>query len=386
MKKKWLLVSFLWVFSLLVTACGSGEEKDQGVKEESDKIVLGGIGGLTGEVAVYGVSSFNGAQIAIDEINETGGINSKQIVLKLEDDKGVTTESINAYNKLRDEGVVAIIGSITSAPTEAIAPLAQEDKMPLITPTGTQFGITMGRDGVFRVCFTDPFQGEILAQYAKDSGAKTAALMKNSSSDYSSGVYDAFKAKAEELGIEIVAEESYGNDDMDFRVQLTNIKSANPDVLLVPDYYQINALIAIQANELGIDAMILGPDGWDGVIQQVEPSQYDVLNKVYFTNHYSLDDTDERVQNFIKNYRDRFGEDPTAFAALSYDAVYLYKQAIEEANSTEAEAILTALNKIEFEGITGKLKFDENNNPVKSVSIISIKDGKYTLSDVVEPK
>lgn len=395
MSNKRIMIMML-VLVLVLTACGGGGAKAPETSGDSDEIVIGAMGPLTGNVAIYGIASTNGTKQAIDEINANGGILGKQVKLVIEDEKGDTQEAVNVYNKLAESGAAAIIGSITSGPTVAVAELANRDNMLLITPTGTQLDITEGRPSVFRVCYTDPFQGGILAQYAKETlGAKTAAVLSNNSSDYSQGVKDAFVAEAKSLGIEIVGDESYGNDDKDFRVQLTTIAAGNPDVVLIPDYYEIIALIAPQAREVGITGTFIGPDGWDGVIEQLTTGISDenlknealepVQNSV-FTNHYSLDDPEERIQAFIKNYNELYGENPASFAALGYDAAYMVKQAIEEAGSTDSQAIIDAMKNIDFEGITGSIKFDENNNPIKAVSMIKVTEGQYKLDSVVTQK
>ncbi|MDO5649821.1 MAG: ABC transporter substrate-binding protein [Gallicola sp.] len=390
MKNKLIkVIAAVLSLGFILTACGgAGGNGGNGGGSDSDSIIIGGIAPLTGNVAIYGTTATNGAKLAVEEINANGGVLGKQIDYRVEDDKGDITEATNAYNKLADEGMVALLGAITSQPTGAVAEMAVADNMPMITPTGTQFSITEGRPNVFRVCFTDPFQGEMLAQYVNENmQGKKAAIMTNTSSDYSNGVADAFKAKAEELGIEIVAQESYGNTDTDFRAQLTNIAGTNPDVLMIPDYYQIIALIAPQAREVGINATMIGPDGWDGVAKQVDASSIDTVENAVFTNHYSVKDENEKVQNFIKNYTEKYGEEPSAFSALAYDGIYMIKDAIEKAGSTDdKQAIVDGLKGIEFDGVTGHLKFDDNNNPIKSVSMIKIVNGDYTLDSVVAPK
>lgn len=391
MKNKFIkLIAATLSLGFLLTACGGagGNEAGNDGGADSESIVIGGIAPLTGNVAIYGTTATNGAKLAVEEINANGGVLGKQIEYKVEDDKGDITEATNAYNKLVDEGIVALLGAVTSQPTGAVAEMAVTDNMPMITPTGTQFSITEGKPNVFRVCFTDPFQGEMLAQYVSENlEGKKAAIMTNTSSDYSNGVADAFEAKAEELGIEIVAKESYGNTDTDFRAQLTNIAGTEPDVLVIPDYYQIIALIAPQAREVGIDATLIGPDGWDGVAKQVDASSIGTVEGSIFTNHYSVKDENEKVQGFIKTYSEKYGEEPSAFSALAYDGIYMIKDAIEAAGSTEdKQAIVDGLKNIKFDGVTGHLEFDENNNPIKSVSMIKIVDGDYTLDSVIEPK
>lgn len=394
--KKMKLSVLMLAFVMLFTACGNNNAANENENVESDEIIIGALGPLTGNVAIYGIAATNGTKIAIDEINEAGGILGKQVKLILEDEKGDAQEAMNVYNKLVEDGAVAIIGDITSGPTLAIADLANRDNMLLITPTGTQLDITEGRPSVFRVAFTDPFQGRVLAQYAKDTlGASTAGILANTSNDYSQGVKEAFMAEAENLGLEIVANESYGAADKDFRVQLTTIASQNPDVLLIPDYYETIALIAPQAREVGIESQFIGPDGWDGITAQLTTGLSDegltaeALQSVegaIFTNHYSLDDPNENIQNFIAKYNELHGENPASFSALGYDAAYMVKQAIEEAGSTDSDAIIDAMKNINYEGLTGSIKFDENNNPVKAISMIEVNEGEYKLESVVEPQ
>lgn len=367
--------------SLFLVACGGSKENTD---NNAETIKVGAMGPLTGPVAIYGISATNGTKLAVEEINANGGILGKQIELNLLDEKGDSTEAVNAYNKLVDWGMVTLIGDITSKPSVAVAEVAAQDKMPMITPTGTQLNITEAGSNVFRVCFTDPYQGLVLAKFAKEKlNAKTVAVMVNNSSDYSDGVANAFIEEAKNQNIEILAKEGYSDGDKDFRSQLTKIASKNPDVLFVPDYYEQDGLISIQAREIGIKSTILGPDGWDGVAKTVDKSSYSAIENVYFANHYSIKDTSEKVQNFINGYKNKFNDDPSAFSALSYDAVYLLKSAIEKAGSTDKEAIVKALKEIEFDGVTGHLVFDDKNNPIKGVTMIKIVNGDYTFDSVI---
>ena len=382
MKKK--LVTTLLGASLLLAACGGEKAAEKPATAEAETIKIGAIGPLTGSVAIYGISATNGLKLAVDEINANGGILGKQIELNLLDEKGDSTEAVNAYNKLVDWGMVALIGDITSKPSVAVAEVAAQDGIPMITPTGTQLNITEAGSNIFRVCFTDPYQGEVLAKYTKDKlGAKTVAIISNNSSDYSDGVANAFAKEAEAQGIQVVAREGYSDGDKDFKAQLTKIAQQNPDVLFVPDYYEQDGLIAIQAREVGIKSVIVGPDGWDGVVKTVDPSSYAAIEDVFFANHYSTKDSSEKVQNFIKNYKEKYNDEPSAFSALSYDAAYILKAAIEKAGTTDKEAVAKAIKELEFEGITGHLTFDEKNNPVKSITIIKIVNGDYTFDSVV---
>lgn len=373
--------------SFLITACGGEKEATTKKTDEAATIKIGGLGPLTGPLAIYGVTATNGSKLAFEEINKNGGILGKQVEFVLFDEKGDSTEAVTAYNRLVDEGVVALVGDITSKPSLAVAEIAAQDNMPMITPTGTQFNITEAGPNVFRVCFTDPYQGVILANLAKNNlKANTVAIMVNNSSDYSDGVAEAFIKEAERLGLKIVAKEGYAEGDKDFRAQLTKVAATNPDVLLVPDYYEQVALITTQAREVGVKSTFIGPDGWDGVAKALDSSAYGAVENSYFTNHYSVEDTNEKVQNFLKAYREKYKDEPSAFSALSYDAAYLMKDAIEKAGSTDKDAIVKAMKESDFAGVTGHLRFDEKNNPVKAVTVLKVVNGNYTFDSVIEPE
>jgi branched-chain amino acid transport system substrate-binding protein len=373
--------------SFLITACGGEKEATTKKTDEAATIKIGGLGPLTGPLAIYGVTATNGSKLAFEEINKNGGILGKQVEFVLFDEKGDSTEAVTAYNRLVDEGVVALVGDITSKPSLAVAEIAAQDNMPMITPTGTQFNITEAGPNVFRVCFTDPYQGVILANLAKNNlKANTVAIMVNNSSDYSDGVAEAFIKEAERLGLKIVAKEGYAEGDKDFRAQLTKVAATNPDVLLVPDYYEQVALITTQAREVGVKSTFIGPDGWDGVAKALDSSAYGAVENSYFTNHYSVEDTNEKVQNFLKAYREKYKDEPSAFSALSYDAAYLMKDAIEKAGSTDKDAIVKAMKESDFAGVTGHLRFDEKNNPVKAVTVLKVVNGNYTFDSVIQPK
>lgn len=370
--------------SLLLAACGGEKKVDTTVTPAAETIKIGALGPLTGPVAVYGISATNGTKLAVDEINANGGILGKQIELNLLDEKGDPIEAVNAYNKLADWGMVALIGDVTSKPSVAVAEVAAQDGIPMISPSATQLNVTEAGSNIFRVCFVDPYQGEILAKFAKDRfDAKKIAIMVNNSSDYSDGIAKAFIEEAGKQGMEVVANEGYSDTDKDFRAQLTKIASQTPDVLFIPDYYEQDGLIAIQAREVGITAKIIGPDGWDGVVKTVDASSYASIEDVYFANHYSDKDTSERVQNFITNYKAKYNDSPSAFSALSYDAVYLLKESIEKVASTDKAELTKAIKEANFEGITGNLKFDDKNNPVKGVKILRIVNGDYTFDSEI---
>ena len=366
----------------MMMSCGANQSQ-----EESSTIKVGGMGPLTGSTAMYGITVDKGAKLAFEEINANGGVLGKKFEYISLDEKADPIEAVNAYNKLTDEGVVAILGSVTSKPTLAVAELAAQDGIPMITPTGTQINITDAGPNIFRVCFTDPYQGSTLAKFSKDKlGAKTAAIMVNTSSDYSDGIANAFIKQAEKEGIKVVAKEGYSDGDKDFKAQLTKINSENPDILVVPEYYELSALIATQAREIGMKSTFVGPDGWDGIIGALDSSSYSVVDNSYFTNHYSTEDNNEKVQSFLKKYREKYNEEPTAFSALAYDTVYVLKNAIDKAGTTDKTELTKAIKASDMDGVTGHLTFDENNNPIKAVTIIKVQDGKYIFDSVVETK
>ena len=375
--------------SLLLTSCGGNSDKPAAAadKKEPEVIKIGGLAPLTGGLAIYGITASNASKLAFEEINANGGILGKKVEFIVYDEKGDSTEAVTAYNRLVDDGVVALIGDITSKPTLAVAEIAAQENMPMITPTGTQYNITEAGPNVFRVCFTDPYQGVVLANFAQQKlNAKTAAILVNNSSDYSDGIAKSFAEEAGKLGITIVGKEGYADGDKDFKAQLTKIAPTNPDVLVVPEYYEQAALIATQAREVGIKSTFIGPDGWDGIAKALDKSAYAAIENSYFTNHYSTQDTSDKVQNFIKAYKAKYNEDPSAFSALGYDAAYIVKASIEKAGSTDKKAVVEAMKNINYDGVTGQLTFDAKNNPVKAVTIIKVVNGNYTFDSVIQPK
>ena len=365
---------------MLIGGCGKSGEM---TKPETIKI--GGMAPLTGALAIYGVTTTNGAELAVKEINENGGILGKKIEYIMLDTKGDSTEAVMAYNKLVDEKVAGIIGEVTSKPTLAVAEVAVQDNMPLITPTGTQVDITEAGPNVFRVCFTNPYQGKVLAITSKERlGANTVAVMLNNSSDYSDGIAKAFIEESEKLGMKVMGVEGYADGDKDFRPQLTKLAAMNPDAILIPEYYEQAALIATQAREVGVKSIFVGSDGWDGIAKTLDQSAYAAIENSYFTNHFSMEDQSEKIQNFLKDYREAYKEDPSAFSALGYDAVYMMKSAIEKAGSTDKQKIVDALKGIEYDGVTGYLTFDDHNNPIKAVTVLKIENGKYVFDSKVK--
>ena len=383
MKKLLSLLLATTMMSLSLVGCG-GESNEQTAKADADAINIGVLAPTTGGVAVYGQTSLNGFMLAAEKRNADGGVLGKKVNLVHQDEEGDPTKAVNAYNKLVGDGVVAILGDITSKPTIAVAQaIAQsQEKLPMMTPTATAADVTTFGDTVFKACFNDPYQGEAMANYAKDKlGAKTAAVLFDNADDYSLGTAEAFKETASKIGLDVVSYESFtGQETVDFKSQLTNIKAKKPDVVFVPTYYNVIALILTQAkNDMGIDTQFLGCDGWDGVVGALADGQKNIADGAIFSNHYYTDDPDETVANFVKEYQAKYGELPTAFAALAYDGAMMMFDAIEKAGSTDAAAIVNALKETDYTGVTGHIFYENGGDPTKSLTMITIKEGKYTL-------
>lgn len=386
-----LLLATMMTFSLV--ACGGGEAapetdttNDTEVAAEGDTIKIGIIAPLTGTVASYGVSARNGEMLAINQINANGGIFGKQIEVIEMDDKAEATECTNAFNKLMDEGVAAILGPVTSGATTAVAPIADESGMILIAPSATADTVTEGYSSVFRACFKDSYQGEMAAKFAAETlGVKDVAVMYASGDAYSAGLYEAFKAGCEKYGLNLVAEESSANiTDTDYSAQLTNIAAKNPELIYIPYYYDVSGPFIIpQARQTGFEGYLMGADGWDGTI----PTMIDdksVYNNCFFTNHYATDDPSEVVQKFVSDYSAEYGADKlSAFAALGYDTAYMLKQAIETAGSADTADIIEAMTGMQFSGVTGSFTLDETGTPKKSVSVIEFVDGSAVFKTSV---
>ncbi len=368
-----LLLTLVMLIALPVFASADGET-----------IRIGGLAPLTGDVAVYGVATQRGVDLYIEQLNANGGLLGKQVEMVWYDEKGDAAEAVNAYNRLVGD-VVALIGDVTSKPSIAVAELAAQDNMPMITATSTAYDVTTPGSNIFRACFLDPYQGKAMGIYAAQNlGAKTAAIIYNNSDDYSTGLAEAFKEKFESLGGSVVAYEAYSSSDIDYKSQLTNIVGQNPDVVFMPDYYNTVAMIAKQAREVGLEVPFLGADGWDGLLSVVDDTS--ILNNCYFCNHYSADDTDENVQNFLTSYVEKYGETPVSFSALGYDAAKILCTAIENAGSTDAQAIIDQMAATSIDGVTGHIVYDDHGDPQKSVSIITFEDGAMKLVEKLAPE
>ncbi|HUH43775.1 MAG TPA: ABC transporter substrate-binding protein [Treponemataceae bacterium] len=349
-------------------------------KEDTSVIKIGGIFPLSGDVAVYGVEAKNGIELAILEINAKGGVNGKQLVLVSEDDEGSPEKTVNAFKKLTSKDKVKIvIGSLTSGCTAAITTLAQNQKILLIAPAATMESITDAGNYVFRACFIDPFQGTVGGKFAAEIlDSKRAAVLYDTDNDYSVGLYENFKKSFVANGGSMAAEESYTTGDVDFNAQITKIKSANPDVVYLPDYYATVSLIAKQLRAQDIHTPIVGADGWGGLVDNAGD---EVLNGFY-SDHYAADSTDDIVVSFVNAYKDRYKSTPVSFAALGYDCVYILKDAMERAGSEEASIVRNEVEKTNGAYVTGQLTFDAKRNPIKSAVMMEIVKQDSVLTPV----
>lgn len=363
-----------------LAACGGGA--DQG----SDEILIGEYGSLTGTTATFGISTKNGIEMATEAINASGGLLGKQVRIIVEDDQGRPEEAQTVVTKLiTSDKVVAVLGEVASSRTLAAAPVAQQNRIPMISPSSTNPAVTDIGDFIFRVCFIDPFQGLVMAKFAANSLQITkVAVLRDIKNDYSVGLADVFVENFKALGGTITADESYSEGDTDFSAQLTALRATNPQAIFVPGYYTEVGLIARQAKGLGLQAPLLGGDGWDS------PSLIEIggeaLEGSYFSNHYSVEDPSPAIQKFVTDYRAKYGETPDALAGLGYDAAMVLFDAIKRAGSTDPQAIRDALAQTkDFQGVTGTTTLDERRNAVKPAVVLQIKDGKLNYVETINP-
>lgn len=382
MKKILVCVLSLALCVVALAGCG-GKGGDSTIK-------IGWLGPQTGTVAQYGLAVKNGVDLYVEQINAAGGINGKQIELIAYDEEGDAAKAVTGYNDLMDKGVVAIIGSVTTGPTMAVVTEGFADGTPMITASATAKGVTYNEEtgtvytNMFRSCFIDPFQGETMARFASEVlKAKTAAVLYDNGDTYSTGVYEYFKAKAGEIGLEIVAEESYATGSVDFAAQLTTIASKNPDILFLPIYYNDVALVAAQAASAGLTAKMLGVDGWSSVLDVVTDTA--LIEGAYYCSGYSKQDTGDLIVKFLKDYAEKYGEDadPNMFDAQGYDAAWILCDAIAkvEADGVKAgeeysKAVIAAISATDSDFVTGHVTFDDHNDPQKTAAIINIVDGE----------
>lgn len=356
----------------------------------AETIKIGLITPLTGPIATFGQSVDKGVRMAVDEINAKGGLLGMKIELIVEDNQAKAEESANIARKfIEQDKVVAIIGPVISSNTLAAAPIAQQSKVPLLSPTATNPRVTQVGNYIFRACFIDDFQGMVMARFARSGlgkRAETAAILFEKTSDYSIGLAKYFKEEFTKLGGKIVAEESFSSGDQDFSAQLTKIKGKKPDVLYVPSYYDTAGLIIKQARELGINVPILGGDGFDSP-QLAELAGKENLKDCYFSGHFFSGSSAPQVKTFVANYKKRYNAVPDMLGALGYDAVYMLADAIKRAGKVDRDAIRAALAATKnLKLVTGTINLDENRNPIKSAVIIGFDaNGNQVYKTTVNP-
>ena len=388
--KKVLSLMLVAAMVLSMAACGSSNSgsSENGGDSSADTFKIGGIGPLTGGAAIYGVAVKNGAQIAIDEINEAGGINGYQIEYQFEDDELDNEKSVNAYNTLKDWGMQILMGCVTSGCCTAVAAETANDNMFQITPSGSSTDCIADKTNVFQVCFTDPNQGIASAQYiGENSVAAKVAVIYDSSDVYSSGIYAKFKEEAANQSFDIVAEGSFTADNKtDFSVQLQQAKDADADLVFLPIYYSEAALILAQADAMGYAPKFFGCDGMDGILG-VENFDTSLAEGLMLLTPFAADATDELTTNFVSTYVENYEETPNQFAADAYDAVYTLKAAIEKADVTPAdsvsdicEALKAAMTEINVVGLTSGedgMTWAETGEVSKAPKAVVIQEGKY---------
>ena len=364
-----------------LTACGGGAGN-----ADANTFKIGGIGPTTGTAAVYGQAVMNGMQIAIDEINAAGGINGYQIEYKFQDDEHDAEKSVNAYNALKDWGVQMVVGSTTSDPCIAVAAMSSQDNIFQLTPSGSAVDCVAPAN-VFRVCFSDPAQGGKSAEYIGGNGvASKVAVIYDSSTTYSSGIYESFAAEAANQPFEVVAAEAFTADNAtDFSVQLQKAKDAGAELVFLPIYYEAASAILTQADAMGFAPMFFGCDGLDGLLT-VKGFNTDLAEGVMLLTPFAADATDDLTVKFVATYQEKYNEIPNQFAADGYDAVYALKAACEKAgakpsmsNSDLCEALKAAMVQITVDGLTGAgMTWEESGEPNKAPKAVIIKDGAYS--------
>ncbi len=388
-RKGFAVLAVILIVALLAGCTQQPASKEQSKPAEqpkADKIKIGVVAPLTGDVATFGQSTKNAIELARDQLNAKGGLLGKQVELVFEDDKNDPNETAAAVKKLiSQDKVVAIVGSVASKCTLAGAPIAQENKIPMITPTSTNEKVTPIGEYISRACFIDPFQGKVMAKFAGENlKAKAAAMLYDVSNDYSKGLAENFKAAFEAAGGKVVESQTYGKGDQDFHAQLTKIKPTKPDVIFLPDYYNTVGLIAKQVREVGIKSVLLGGDGWDS--EDLVKIGGDAVEGGYFSNHYSVEQKNPEAVDFIKAYKDKYGKEPDALAALGYDAVTMLFDAIRRAGKTDGPAVKDAINATKnFKAVSGSITLDANRNPIKSAVVVTIAKGKQKFVTQVNP-
>ncbi|MGO5052641.1 ABC transporter substrate-binding protein [Lachnospiraceae bacterium LCP25S3_G4] len=390
MKRMTRFVSVMLACSLVVASVAGCGKKEEGKSEGSgsDAFKIGGIGPTTGGAAIYGQAVKNAMELAVEEINADGGINGAKVEMNFQDDEHDAEKSVNAYNTLKDWGMQALLGTVTSTPSIAVANETQADNMFQLTPSGSAVDCVQ-YENAFRVCFSDPNQGIASAQYIGENGlAKKVAVIYDSSDVYSSGIYEKFTSEAKNQGIEVVAAEAFTADNnKDFSTQLQKAKDAGAELVFLPIYYTEAALILGQADKMGFDTKFFGCDGLDGILT-VENFEASLADGVMLLTPFAADAEDEATKNFVESYKEKYGDIPNQFAADAYDGMYAIKAAFEAEKITPdmsisdiCEAAKKGMTSITVKGLTGGedgITWTADGEPNKSPKAVQIKDGAYT--------
>lgn len=382
--KKFLCMMMAVLMVLAMAACG-GEPANNGGNDTPDAttVKIGGIGPLTGAYANYGLSEKNGAELAVKEINEAGGIAGKQIELSYQDSQGESESAVNAYGKLMDWGMEVSLGCVLSGENASVVAAARDDDVLLITPSGSADKCIDGNDKAFRVCFYDSYQGAAAAQYIKDNNmVDTVGILYLSDNDYSVGLYNAFVAKCGELGITIAETQTFtSSTNTDFSTQVSALVSSGVKLVFIPLYAEEASTFLTQAHgKFADDVYFFGADGLDGILGKVEQDT-SLANNVLMLTPFAADNPAENVQSFVKKYQEAYGATPDQFAADAYDAIYAIKAAVEKAGSTSGAALASALTSLTVEGVTGIMTWTADGNTNKPASAILYYDGVGTLFD-----
>ncbi len=351
-----------------------------------DTILIGEVGSLTGSEATFGISTRNAIELAIKEANAAGGVKGRKIEIRVYDNQSKPEEAANAATRLiNQDQVLLILGEVASTNSIAMATKAQPAKVPMISNASTNPKVTEIGDYIFRVCFIDPFQGYVMAKFAHDNLKFTkVAVLRDLGSDYSQGLADVFERKFTEMGGKIVAGETYTKGSTDFRSQLTAIKRSQPDGIYIPGYYNDIGLIARQARELGITAKLMGGDGWDS--EKLFELGGAAVEGSYFSNHYSPDDPNPRIQKFIADYKAAYGGVPDALAALGYDAALVAVDAMKRAPTLDRAAVRDAIAATKhFAGVTGTITLDDKRNATKPAVVLEVGKGKTKYVATIAP-
>ena len=385
MKKSMRILALVLAALMLVGSFAACGEKSGNAGE--NVLVIGGIGPLTGSAASYGQGVMKGAQLAVDEINKAGGVNGMQLSLNFQDDEHTTDKAVNAYNTLKDKGMKLLMGTVTSNPCVAVAEKTHEDNMFQLTPSGSSVACTQ-YDNAFRICFNDPNQGTVSAQYiAENNIASKIAIIYDSSDVYSSGIKDKFVAEAANRNLEIVATEAFTSDSKtDFSVQLQKIQASGAELVFLPIYYSEAAMILSQANKNGLDVKWFGCDGLDGLIAQLG-DEVALADDVMLLTPFVADAQDVKTSAFVSAYKAANNDEtPNQFAADAYDAIYAIKAALEKAGVTDAsisasdlcDLLVPAMTQIQVVGVTGTMTWDAAGEPTKEPKGMKIENGAYT--------